>query len=125
MANGTPVQQWPCQNGLNQQWRFRPTDSGYYNVVPRTVANMSWDVTGGAGATGNGVKVQLWTFGGNGGTNQQWRPESLGNGRWRFRARHSGRCLDVPGASTAAGVQLQQWDCNGTGAQSFVLAPQP
>jgi beta-glucanase (GH16 family) len=125
MANGTPVQQWPCQNGLNQQWRFRPTDSGYYNVVPRTVTNMSWDVTGGAGATGNGVKVQLWSFGGNGGTNQQWRPESLGNGRWRFRARHSGRCLDVPGASTTAGVQLQQWDCNGTGAQSFVLAPQP
>jgi hypothetical protein len=31
----------------------------------------------------------------------------------------------VPGASTAPGVQLQQWDCNGTGAQSFVLAPQP
>jgi beta-glucanase (GH16 family) len=125
MANGTPLQQWPCHSGLNQQWQFHPTDSGYYNVVPRTATNMTWDVTGGAGATGNGVKVQLWTFGGSGGTNQQWKPESLANGRWRFRARHSGRCLDVPGASTTAGVQLQQWDCNGTGAQSFVLAPQP
>ena len=82
-------------------------------------------MTGGAGATGNGVKVQLWSFGGSGGPNQQWRPESVGGGRWRFRARHSGRCLDVPGASTTAGVQLQQWDCNGTGAQSFVLLRQP
>jgi beta-glucanase (GH16 family) len=123
-ANGTRVQQLACQGGLNQQWQFRPTDNGYYNVVPRTAGNLTWDVTGGAGATGNGVKVQLWSFGGSGGPNQQWRPESLGGGRWRFRARHSGRCLDVPGASTAPGVQLQQWDCNGTGAQSFLLTPQ-
>ena len=27
------------------------------------------------------------------------------------------RCLDVPGQSTANGLQLQQWDCNGTVAQ--------
>jgi beta-glucanase (GH16 family) len=124
-ANGTRVQQWFCQGGLNQQWQFRPTDNGYYNVVPRTASYLTWDVTGGEAATGNGVKVQVWSFGGNGGRNQQWRPEWLGGGRWRFRARHSGRCLDVPGASTAAGVQLQQWDCNGTGAQSFLLTPQP
>jgi beta-glucanase (GH16 family) len=125
LANGTPIEQWLCNGALDQQWQFRPTDSGYYNVVSRAAPSLTWDVTGGAGATGNGVKVQLWSFGGSGGPNQQWRPEPLANGRWRFRARHSGRCLDVPGASTAAGVQLQQWDCNGTGAQSFVLAPQP
>jgi beta-glucanase (GH16 family) len=124
-ANGTRVQQWPCDGSPRQQWQFRPTDNGYYNVVPRTATYLTWDVTGGAGATGNGVKVQLWSFGGSGGPNQQWRPESLGGGRWRFRARHSGRCLDVPGASATMGVQLQQWDCNGTGAQSFLLAPQP
>jgi hypothetical protein len=33
----------------------------------------------------------------------------------RLQARHSGRCLDVPGFSTGAGVQLVQWDC-GTGS---------
>lgn len=124
-ANGTHVIQWPCHLGYNQQWQFRPTDSGYYNVVPRTAEYLTWDVTGGAGATGNGVKVQLWSFGGSGGPNQQWKPESLGGGNWRFRARHSNRCLDVPGSSTAAGVQLQQWNCNGTGAQSFHLVAQP
>ena len=32
---------------------------------------------------------------------------------------NSGKCLDVPGASTADGVQLQQWSCNGTAAQSL------
>lgn len=34
-------------------------------------------------------------------------------------ARHSGKCVDVPGASTSAGVGLQQWTCNTTAAQSF------
>ena len=87
--------------------------------------NLTWDVTGGAGRhrqRGEGATVELRR---QRRPNQQWRPESLGGGRWRFRARHSGRCLDVPGASTAAGVQLQQWDCNGTGAQSFLLTPRP
>lgn len=34
-------------------------------------------------------------------------------------ARHSGKCVDVPGATSSAGVGLQQWVCNGTVAQSF------
>ena len=82
-------------------------------------------MTGGPGAVGNAVPVQLWTIGGSGGANQQWRPVALGNGYFRFVARHSGRCLDVPGSSTANGARLQQWDCNGTGAQSFRLVAQP
>jgi beta-glucanase (GH16 family) len=125
-TNGTAVIQWPCGNGqFNQQWQFHPTDSGYYNVFARNAPYLGWDVTGGAGATGNAVKVQLWSIGGNGGSNQQWKPVSLGNGYFKFVARHSGRCLDVPGASTANGVQLQQWDCNGTGAQAFRLVQRP
>ena len=50
---------------------------------------------------------------------------ALGNGFFRLVARHSGRCLDVPGQSTANGLQLQQWDCNGTVAQAWRLALQP
>jgi glucosylceramidase len=109
----------------NQEWQFRPTVSGYYNVFVRTASYLGWDVIGGAGATGNAAKVQLWTIGGTGGANQQWKPVSLGNNTYKFVARHSGRCLDVPGSSTANGVQLQQWDCNGTGAQAFRLVQQP
>jgi hypothetical protein len=125
-ANGARVIQWTCGSGQqNQQWQFRPTNSGYYNVFVRHAPSLGWDVTGGTGATGNGARVQLWSIGGTGGTNQQWRPVSLGNDAFRFVARHSGRCLDVPGSSTANGVQLQQWDCNGTGAQAFRLVPQP
>jgi beta-glucanase (GH16 family) len=123
IANGTRVIQWACGNGqFNQEWQFVPTDSGYYRVVNRNAARVL-DVSGGPSATGNNALVHLWEY--VGGTNQQWRPESIGGGLWRFRARHSNRCLDVPGSSTLNGVQLQQYDCNGTGAQSFRLVQQP
>jgi len=122
-TNGTFVQQWACGGGqTNQEWQFTPTDSGYYTVTSRNTP-LVWDVTGGAGATGTGVKIQLWSYGG--GTNQQWKPVSLGNGAYEFVARNSGLCLDTPSASTANGVQLQQYTCNGTAAQAFFLTQQP
>jgi beta-glucanase (GH16 family) len=122
-SNGSIVQQWVCGGSqYNQEWQFRPTDSGYYTVTNRNAA-LVWDVTGGPGATGNGALIQLWGYGG--GTNQQWMPVSLGNGSYKFVARNSGLCLDIPSASTANGVQLQQYACNGTGAQSFSLTQQP
>jgi len=122
-ANGSIVQQWICGSSqYNQEWQFTPTDSGYYTVTSRQ-AGLVWDVTGGAGATGSGALIELWSYGG--GTNQQWMPVSLGNGTYKFVARNSGLCLDVPSASTANGVQLQQYTCNGTAAQAFVLTQQP
>jgi len=122
-ADGSLVQQYTCGGGqANQQWQFTPTSGGYYYVTSRQ-ANLVWDVTGGAGATGTGVKIQLWSYGG--GTNQQWLPVSNGDGTYHFVARNSGLCLDVPSASTANGVQLQQYTCNGTVAQSWTLTQQP
>lgn len=33
----------------------------------------------------------------------------------------AGKCVDVPGANTADGVQVQLWTCNGGGAQSWTV----
>jgi hypothetical protein len=118
-ANGTGVVQDSCGTQASQQWQFHPTDSGYYQVASRPSGVMAWDVTGGPWATGDQVKIQIWAYAGN--TNQQWMPVSLGNGLWKFIARNSAKCLDVPGASSNVGLQVQQWDCNGTGAQSYTL----
>jgi hypothetical protein len=116
------VQQWACGNQQsNQEWQFQATDSGFFKVVSRGAPAEVWDVTN-VGTTNNSL-IQLWQFGG--GTNQQWQPVSLGNGMFKFVGRGSGRCLDVPGASTANGVRLQIFDCNGTGAQAWTLKQQP
>ena len=34
----------------------------------------------------------------------------------------AGKCIDIPGSNTTDGTQLQLWDCNGTGAQSWTFA---
>lgn len=119
-GNGTHVVQDSCgATQASQEWQFQPINSGYYQVVSRPAGNVVWDVTGGVWATADGIKVQLWGQGG--GTNQQWMPISLGNGAWKFVVRNSSKCLDVPGASSTVGLQVQQYDCNGTAAQSYTL----
>jgi hypothetical protein len=125
-SNGAVLQQYTCGNAAeaNHEWQFQPTDSGYYQVVNRNALNVTgnqlvWDVTGGPSATANQASVSLWIY--TGGTNQQWMPVLLGNGAYKFVARSSSKCLDVPEASSAVLIALQQYDCNGTGAQSYSL----
>jgi glucosylceramidase len=125
-SNGTALDQWSCGNWqANQEWDPRPSSGGYYEMLSRNAAaqNLAWDVTGGSAQTANGAKVQLWSYGG--GTNEQWRPVSLGGGWYSFVARSSGKCLDVPGGSASNGLQLQQWSCSGGPNQSFKLAAVP
>jgi Ricin-type beta-trefoil lectin domain-like/Glycosyl hydrolases family 2, TIM barrel domain len=46
---------------------------------------------------------------------------ALSTGNYVIRSAQSGKCLDITSASTANGARVQQWDCNGTGAQLFRL----
>jgi glucosylceramidase len=123
-SNGTAVQQWACYAGnINQEWQFRPTSDGYYQVVTNNNPSEVWDVTGGPSVTGNGTPIQLWSA--TGGTNQQWLPTLQSKGTYTFTARNSGNeCLDVTNRSTSNGTQLQQWACTaGDAAQTFQLVP--
>ncbi len=67
------------------------------------------DVYGGSHAPG--AAIIQWPA--NGGANQQWRFEPLGNDVYRIVAVHSGQVLDVYGRSTAAGADVIQWPWNG------------
>jgi hypothetical protein len=122
-ANGTTVQQWACGSGTdstapNQEWEFtNGTASGYYEVTSVNAPAEAWNVTG--NGTTSGSPIQLWTYAGA--SNEEWEAVSLGNGYYKFVGQGSGLCLDVPGASTANGVQLQIYTCNGTTAQAFKL----
>ena len=120
-ANGNSIQQWTCFAGSNnQEWQFQPTSGGYYKIISKNATGSVWDIAG--PSTANGALLHLWQY--VSGSNQQWLPVSMGGGYYKFVNQYSGTCLDVPAASTADGVQLQQYTCNGTGAQSFRLAAQ-
>lgn len=116
-ADGTAVQQYACNGTTAQQWQFQPTSDGYVRVNNRNDAAKSWDVTD--VSTADGAPVQLWSY--SGGANQQWLPVEETGGTYHFVNRNSGKCLDVPAASTADSARIQQYTCNGTAAQSFGL----
>ncbi|MFC1426689.1 RICIN domain-containing protein [Streptacidiphilus sp. N1-12] len=116
-ANGTAVQQYTCNATAAQNWVFTATSGGYFQVGSAPSPAQVWDVTN--VSTADSAPIQLWAYGG--GNNQQWLPVAESTGTYHFVNRNSGKCLDVPAASTADSTQLQQYTCNGTAAQSFTL----
>ncbi|MFJ5307200.1 RICIN domain-containing protein [Streptomyces sp. NPDC088350] len=116
-ADGTAVQQYTCNGSTAQNWQLVATDSGYYRVNSDLNGAEAWDVTN--VSTADSAPIQLWTY--SSGANQQWLPVVESDGAYHFVNRNSGKCLDVPSASTADSVQLAQYTCNGTAAQSFTL----
>ncbi|HEX6343124.1 MAG TPA: RICIN domain-containing protein [Umezawaea sp.] len=118
-ANGTAVQQYTCNSSSAQQWQFQPTSGGFSRINARDNSAQVLDVAD--VSTADGGLIHLWTYGG--GNNQQWQAVEQAGGSYRFVSRLSGKCLDVPSASTADSVQLQQYTCNGSGAQTFSLVP--
>ncbi|MEV4603582.1 RICIN domain-containing protein [Amycolatopsis sp. NPDC049253] len=117
-TNGTVVQQYTCNATNAQQYQFQPTSDGYVRVNNRGNAAEVLDVTD--VSTADNAGIQLWSY--SNGANQQWLPVSEGSGYYHLTARHSGKCLTVPGGSTADSVQLVQATCNGGAAQSFKIA---
>ncbi|WP_380827688.1 RICIN domain-containing protein [Sphaerisporangium rhizosphaerae] len=119
-VNGTAIQQYTCNATNAQQYQFAPTSGGFVRVNNRGNSAQVLDVKD--VSTADNAPIQTWTY--SGGNNQQWQPVSEGGGYYRFVNRNSGKCLDVPAASTTDSVQLVQYACNGTAAQSFRLAAQ-
>jgi endoglucanase len=68
-------------------------------------------------STANGAEIAQ--YGCNGGENQRWQFQDLGNGYHQIIARHSGRCLDVDGVSTANNARIIQWTCGSGQNQQF------
>jgi Trehalose utilisation/Ricin-type beta-trefoil lectin domain len=116
-ANGTAIQQYTCNGSNAQQYQFVPTSGGYLRIDNRGDSAEVLDVTN--VSTADNAPIQTWAY--SGGDNQQWQAVAESGGYYHFVNRNSGKCLDTPAASTADSVQLVQYTCNGTGAQSFRL----
>jgi hypothetical protein len=48
---------------------------------------------------------------------------SITEGDYVIRSVATNKCVDIASGSTADGAKVQQWDCNGTNAQKFHIAP--
>jgi hypothetical protein len=114
-TNGTAIQQYTCNGSNAQQFQFATTTGEYRRVNNRGNSAQALDVTN--VSTADSAPIQTWNY--SGGLNQQWQPVAEADGSYHFVNRNSGKCLDVPAASMQDSVQLVQYTCNGTAAQSF------
>lgn len=119
--NGVDVQQYDCNQTNAQRWAINGFGDGTVQFASALDLNQVWDVSD--VSTAPGADVHIWSNGGAG--NQRWWMEpvnyapNIADGTYSLKAVHSGKCLDVPNSSTAAGTQIQQYTCNNSTAQRF------
>ncbi len=120
-ADGNRQQQFTCEGGDQQLWNFRPV-AGVADTF--TVVNQQsgkcLDVAGAATADGAAVDQSSCA---DGSQSQQFTLRKVtygGNDPHDFQlvARHSGKCVDVNGVSTAAHAAVIQWSCKSVSQNS-------
>jgi hypothetical protein len=102
-ASGAAIDQWTCNGQTNQEFQFVP-GSGGYGALQAENSGDDITVTGSATAQGTPDIVQEPNSG-------QWLPIQQSDGSWEFKNAASGLCLDVYGAGSNLGQQLDQWPC--------------
>ncbi|MEO6090159.1 MAG: RICIN domain-containing protein [Umezawaea sp.] len=117
VADDNQQQQLQCEGGDQQLWNFVPVTgvSDTYTVTNQQ-SGKCLDVIGASTADGAGVAQRTCA---SGATSQQFTLRRLtysGNDPhdYQLMARHSGKCVDVNGVSTAARAQIIQWTCKPT-----------
>lgn len=106
-ASGAAIDQWTCNGQSNQQFQFVP-GSGSYGELQAENSGDDITVTGNATAAGTPDIVQEPA---SGSASSQWLPQQQSDGSWEFKNSASGLCLDVYGAGSNLGQQLDQWSC--------------
>jgi len=109
-TSGAPIDQWTCNGQSNQQFQFVP-GSGGFGALQAQNSGDDVTVTGNATASGTPDIAQEPA---SGSASAQWLPLQQSDGSWEFKNSASGLCLDVFGAGSNLGQQLDQWPCKNT-----------
>ena len=106
-ASGAAIDQWTCNGQSNQQFQFVPGSGGYGALQAQ---NSGGDITVTGSATASGTP-DIAQEPASSSTSSQWLPMQQSDGSWEFKNSASGLCLDVHGAVSNLGQQLDQWPC--------------
>jgi pectate lyase len=103
--------------GSNEELPTTPEDPGFsqnstYRIVNR-FSNKALEIY--ESSTQNGARVTQWDY--NGGNQQLWKFESVGNGYYIIKNANSEKALDVYEWSTENGATITQWDSWGGDCQ--------
>ena len=106
-AAGAAITQWTCNGQANQQFQFVPVADGYGRLQAQ---HSGYDVAVAGSSTAAGVP-NIVQQAPNSAPNSLWLPVQQSDGSYSFKNRNSGLCLDVYGANSTLGQQLDQWQC--------------
>ncbi|MBV7696259.1 family 43 glycosylhydrolase [Streptomyces sp. TRM70350] len=110
---GTPVALGTTLPGPSGETAATPTS---YTLVNRN-SGKCLDVAG--GNTADGTDIFQWTC--NGGANQKWRIEDLGNDTSRLVNVATGKVMDTAGCDSADGTDIAQWTWLNNNCQKYRL----
>ena len=102
-AQGTVLDQWPLNHGVNQRWVVTRLSCDLYSVKS-AMDGESLDILG--QSTSSGAKVDEYDYWGGG--NQQFVIVRNAAGYYTISSINSLDPVQVPGSSTKAGTQLEQ-----------------
>jgi len=106
-ASGAAIDQFTCNGQSNQQFQFVPGSGGSGALQAQ---NSGDDVTVSGSATAQGT-ADIVQEPASASASSQWLPVQQSDGSWEFKNSASGLCLDVTGAGSNLGQQLDQWPC--------------
>jgi hypothetical protein len=115
-ADGTKIQQYQLNGGLNQQWVPELQSDGNYLIANASSGKVLEDP---GFSTANGTQVDQYHA--TGGLNQEWQFAWLPGGTYEILNAYSGKALDIPNGSTANGTIVQQYQLSGGLNQQWVL----
>ena len=115
-AQGTDLDQWPGNGGVNQKWKIVSLGCGLYSIKS-AMDGESIDING--QSTANGAKVDQDDYWGGG--NQQFIIARDSAGSFTIASINSLDPIEVPGSSTKAGTLLDQGAANGGTNQQWTF----
>lgn len=119
--NGANVQQWSWLDNDCQKFVISNVDGIWHRISPVVASDKAFDVYNGYRTSG--TNIMLYDY--RDATNQQFRFQSAGTGKWRIINRNSELCLNVVDSSTADGANIVQYKCTaGSENQIFTLTRQ-
>jgi hypothetical protein len=118
-ASGAAIDQWSCNGQSNQQFQFVPVSGGYGELQAE---NSGDDVAVASNSTAAGTP-DIVQQPANGSASSLWLPTQQSDGSWAFKNQNSGLCLDVYGASSSLGQQLDQWSCKNSPGSNQDFTP--
>ncbi len=127
--NGSNVQLWDLDDGLDRQVKFIPTNNGYYSIQFQH-AKVNLDVNGcmvkkwyrpcRVYKKKKGANIQIWSAGNS--EPQQWRLEQKKPGQFIIINRFSGKVLDAVSRNVHKnGCNVIQWDLHSGDNQLWEL----